>query len=307
MTFRLRRGSVDGAVSAGEGHADLDLASEHAAIVAPRRGEIDWGGFDRAAYAGDVLAKAAAEWRERARQEYASLALFTRLASQVHLLGAPLDWSGAFARMIADEVRHTEICARFAELLEPGVPVEIDETELHLPVVESSLLAHVRGTVLAAFCIGETLSGRFFRRCLRVATVPLARDVVRTIVDDETFHGKVGWELLALLFRGDGDPGFARERAAIAAGLEELFTHYRALCGAQPGEAWAARGPEAPSDPNFGTLTPAGYARSFFEGMRDDVVPALVALGLPEAEEAWRVARTPPPRSPAPLAGTGGA
>ena len=107
--------------------------------------------------------------------------------------------------MIADEVRHTEICARLAELLEPGAGVEIEETELHLPVVESSLLAHVRGTFLAAFCIGETLSGRFFRRCLRAAGVPLARDVVRAIVDDETFHGKVGWELFALLLRGDGD------------------------------------------------------------------------------------------------------
>ena len=282
MTFRLRRASVEG--------GELELAAEHALIVRPRRGEIRWDDFDRAAYPAPLLARAAREWRERARQEYASLALFTELASQVHVLGAPLDWSGAFARMIADEVRHTEICARFAELLEPGAPVEIDETELHLPVLDDSLRAHVRGTVLAAFCIGETLSGRFFRRCLRAASVPLARDVLRAIVDDETFHGKVGWELLALLLRGEGDPSFARERGALAAGLGELFTHYRTLCGATQGEAWAIGAPEAPPEPNFGTLTPEGYARSFFEGMREDVVPGLVALGLPEAAEAWRAA-----------------
>jgi hypothetical protein len=144
--------------------------------------------------------------------------------------------------------------------------------------------------VLAAFCIGETLSGRFFRRCLRVTTVPLARDVVRAIVDDETFHGKLGWELMALLLRGEGDPGFARARATLGASLRELFVHYRHLCGADRGEAWATAAAEAPPAPNFGTLTPEGYARSFFEGMRDDVVPGLVALGLPEAEEAWRVA-----------------
>lgn len=281
MSFELRRASV-------EESDDLDLVKEHARVVAPRRGVIGWSEFDRAVFAPDVLARAAAEWRERARQEYASLALFTTLASQAQLLGAPLDLSGAFARMIADEVRHTEICARLADTLEPGVPVTVDETGLHLPVVETSLLAHVRGTVLATFCIGETLSGRFFRRCLRVATVPLARDVVRTIVDDETFHGRVGWEILALLLRGEGDPAFGRERDALAAGLPELFSHYRSLCGADRGEAWATSGPEAPGDPNFGTLTPEGYARSFFEGMRDDVVPGLVALGLPEAAEAWR-------------------
>lgn len=282
MTFRLRRASVE--------ETGLNLTAEHAAVTAPRRGEVRWGSFDRAAYPSAVLAAAAAEWRERARQEYTSLALFTQLASQVHLLGAPLDWSGAFARMIADEVRHTELCARFADVIEPGAPVEIDERDLHLPVVETSLRVHVRGAVLAAFCIGETLSGRFFRRCLRVATVPLARDVVRTIAEDESFHGRVGWELLALLLRGDGDPATAEERRAADASLRELFAHYRSLCGAAPGEEWARTAPEAPPDPNFGTLTPAGYARSFFDGMREDVVPGLMALGLEGAEEAWRVA-----------------
>jgi hypothetical protein len=194
--------------------------------------------------------------------------------------------------MIADEVRHTELCARFAGLLEPGVPVEIDDTALHLPILETSLLAHVRGTVLATFCIGETLSGRFFRRCLRATTVPLARQIVHAIVDDETFHGRLGWELLALLLRSDGDPSFPRERDALASGLRELFLHYRSLCGADPGEPWATNGEEARGDPNFGTLTARGYARSFFEGMRDDVVPGLAALGLPEAEGAWREAST---------------
>jgi hypothetical protein len=189
--------------------------------------------------------------------------------------------------MIADEVRHAELCARFADALEPGVRVDIDETALHLPVIEPSLLAHVRAAVVATFCIGETLSGRFFRRCLRSATVPLARDVVRTIVDDETVHGRLGWELMALLLRGEGDAAFPKDRDTLAASLPELFVHYRSLCGADRGEAWSRDGDEAPGEPNFGTLTARGYARSFFEGMRDDVVPALVAIGLPEAEGAW--------------------
>src|SRR5438552_3845205 len=120
--------------------------------------------------AGAACSKQGEPGRERARQEYCSLALFTQLASQVHLLGAPLDWSGAFARMIADEVRHTELCARLAERCDPSARVVIDETALHLPVVAEALRAHVRGAVIAAFCIGEALSGRMFRRCLRAAT-----------------------------------------------------------------------------------------------------------------------------------------
>jgi hypothetical protein len=83
------------------------------------------------------------------------------------------------------------------------------------------------------------------------------------------------------------DAQVARERDELARALPELFRHYRTLCGAARGEAWANDGPEAPAEPNFGTLTAQGYARAFFEGMRDDVVPGLVAIGFPEAEAAW--------------------
>jgi hypothetical protein len=282
MTFTLRRATSTDADASDEA---LELAVQHAAIAAPRRGEIAWGDFDRAPYPAAVLAAAAEAWRERARQEYHSMALFTQLASQVHLLGAPLDWSGAFARMIADEVRHTEICARFSEALDPAARAVIAPSELHLPIVAPSLRAHVRGTVVAAFCIGETLSGRMFRRCLRAATVPLARDVVRTIVDDETFHGQLGWELAALLMRDN--EGLGAERDALAQSLPRLFAHYRTLCGADRGWEWASEGPEADGDPNFGTLTRRGYARAFYTGMREDVIPGLVAIGLPEAQAAW--------------------
>ncbi len=299
MSFVLRLRSGPGGSGGADrglpgGVDDLELTTEHEIIAAPRRGSIAWDAFDRTAYPQAAVLEAAADWRERARQEYASLALFTQMASQVHLLGAPLDWSGAFARMIADEVRHTEICARFAEALEPGGEVRIDERDLHLPVAVSSLRSHVRGAVVAAFCIGETLSGRMFRRCSRAATVPLARDVVRTIVDDETFHGRVGWELCALMMRGAReDREIARERDDLGRALAELFTHYRRICGAERGEAWAKSGPEATGAPNFGTLTREGYARAFYDGMREDVVPGLVAVGFPEAEGAWREVATP--------------
>jgi len=265
--------------------ADLELATEHAKIAAPRRGTIRWE-LDATAFTEQQLAGAAAAWQARAAQEYHSLALFTQLAGQLHQLVSPLDWAGAFARMIADEVRHTDIALRMTELC-GGTPAEVDPTALHLPVTSKTLRAHVRGTVIAAFCIGETLSGRMFRRCLRAATVPVAKDAVRTICDDETFHGRLGWELGALLMRDDGTAACRREKELLGAQLPEIFDHYQAMCGARRGEAWAMRQPEAPAAPNFGTLTDAGYARAFWQGMREDVVPGLVAIGLPQAAAAF--------------------
>ncbi len=263
----------------------LALTVEHEAIVRPRKGEIRWDDFDASAYAPAALDAAALLWSQRAVQEMHSLALFTELTSHLHLLGAPLDWSGAFARMIADEVRHTDLCIRMCDALGRPAAPEIEPARLRL-LAQASPRGHVRHSIVAAFCIGETISGHMFRRALRAADVPLARDVVAAIVVDETFHGELGWELGALLMRNDG-ASFDAERAMLASDLEHLFRHYARLCCVTSGPTWARGKPEVDEGPNFGTLSEAGYARAFFDAMEADVVPGLVAIGLPEAERAY--------------------
>jgi hypothetical protein len=262
----------------------LALTEQHEALVRPRKGTIDWASFDRTIYGEKELDDAASLWATRAVQEMYSLALFTHLASQLHLLGAPLDWSGAFARMIADEVRHTDLCMRMCDALGRPTSPSIDAARLHL-LGERSPRAHVRHVVLSAFCIGETISGRMFKRALKATTVPLARQVVSAIVTDETFHGELGWELGALLMRKDESS--EQERDALAADLPKLFLHYANLCCATGGPSWARTEQEVAEGTNFGTMTGAGYARAFFDGMEEDVVPGLVAIGFPEAEPAY--------------------
>ncbi len=218
-----------------------------------------------------------------------SLTLFTQLMMQVQQLGAPLDWSGAFARMVSDEARHTDLCLRMKEALGDGAALSFEERDLHLPVT-GSLRAHVRQTVLSAFCIGETLSRRMFARCLQVATVPLAKEAVTAILVDETFHSELGWELGALLMRGLNEAELVEERRALVAALPSLYAHFAEQSGVTRDEAHTRAESEVdPEDEgvNFGTLSDAGYARAYFEGMREDVVPGLVAIGLPEAQPAW--------------------
>jgi hypothetical protein len=263
---------------------ELALTREHQAIARPRHGSIAWADFDPSQYQRDDLDRAAELWRTRAVQELHSLALFTEICGKLQVLGAPLDWSGAFARMIGDEVRHTDLCLAMCEALERPATPQIEANGLQLLNGVSSRAA-VRHMIVAAFCIGETISGRMFRRALKATTVPLARQVVAAIVADETFHAELGWELGALLMRGDGAEHDA-ERARLAEALPALFSHYAKLCGATRSITATA---EQPSDarPNFGTLSPAGYARAFFDGMSEDVVPGLIAIGLPEAEDAY--------------------
>jgi hypothetical protein len=264
----------------------LALTREHEAIAVPRKGTVDWAGFDPARFDEATLDHAAEQWSTRSLQEMHSLALFTEIAAHLHLLGAPLDWSGAFARMIADEVRHTDLCLRMCAALQRPATPQVDPSTLHL-LGRTPSRARVRHTIVAAFCIGETISGRMFRRALRAADVPLARDVVTAILVDETFHGELGWELGALLMRDDRSPSFDRERALLATELPELFRHFVDVACASRGPAWARREPEVEEGPNFGTLSHAGYARAFFDGMEEDVVPGLEAIGLPEARPAY--------------------
>jgi hypothetical protein len=263
----------------------LALTDAHEQVVLPRKGIVRWDAFERRDYPQEALHDAAELWNARAVQELHSLTLFTQLASQLQVLGAPLDWSGAFARMIADETRHTDLCLRMCEALGHPCSPEIEAESLQLPV-RGSLRAHVRHTVVAAFCVGETISGRMFRRALQATTVPLAREVMAAIVVDETFHGELGWELGAMLMR-PGTPDFGKERQALADDLPAMFRHYARICCASQGPSWARQEPESDDGPNFGTLSYAGYARAFFDGMDQDVVPGLVAIGLPEADGAY--------------------
>jgi hypothetical protein len=265
----------------------LQVTAEHERLVTPRRGPpITWS-LDRGAFSSRDLARGIEAWQGRAFTEFHSLTLFTQLASQVQALGAPLDWSGAFARIIADEVRHTDYSLRLSEALGGPGTLDLEAAGLHQPTpAPQRLRAHVRGLVIAAFCIGETLSGRMFRRALQVATEPLAREVVKAILVDESFHAEFGWEVGALLMREH--EGFAAERAELASELPRLFQDFARQCCVTGSRAWTHAQPDTDGGANFGTLSNAGYAQAFYDGMEADVVPGLEAIGLPEAQAAWK-------------------
>lgn len=264
----------------------LGLTREHERVVRPRKGEVHWAGFDARAFEPRHLEAARALWRHRAFTEFHSLTHFTQLASQVQRLGLPLEWSGAFTRLLCDEVRHTELCLRMLEALggeQDLVLPSLDETHL---AVRGPLRAHVRWVVVSAFCLGETLSARMFKRCLAAATVPLAREVVTAILVDETFHAELGWELAALLMRSDED--FEPEREALAKQLPALFSEFARQCLVTRGPGWTRLQAERGEGPGFGGLSDEGYAQAYFEGMEAEVVPGLEAIGFPEAPAAWQ-------------------
>ena len=76
--------------------------------------------FDHSAYPEALLQEAHENWAERARAEHGSVHQFTQVAHALCVARAPLEIQGALARLITDEVRHAELCARMAELCVPA-------------------------------------------------------------------------------------------------------------------------------------------------------------------------------------------
>jgi len=265
----------------------LGLTREHELVVRPRKGEVHWDQFDARDFEPAHLEAARTLWRHRAFTEFHSLTHFTQLASHVQRLGLPLEWSGAFVRMCGDEVRHTELCLRMLEALGGERDLVLpspDETHLTGP---GSLRAHVRSVIISAFCIGETLSGRMFKRCLAAATVPLAREVVTAILVDETFHAELGWELAALLMRPDAD--LEAERVVLAKRLPALFSDFAGQCLVTRHRAWTDAQPERDEGSGFGGLSHSGHPPAFLRGMGRDGDPGPGASRLPQGPRARAV------------------
>src|SRR4051794_13447744 len=54
------------------------------------------------------------EWAARAASEYRSMVVVGELIARFPEVGLPLEVTGAAARILLDEARHTELCARVA-------------------------------------------------------------------------------------------------------------------------------------------------------------------------------------------------
>jgi len=88
--------------------------------------------FDPARYPAPLVARVAASWRRLCADERESLVAATSVTADLARLGAPPAILGLGARVIADEIRHVEVCTRVLDSLgvtdadddPPGLPEE---------------------------------------------------------------------------------------------------------------------------------------------------------------------------------------
>lgn len=146
----------------------------------------------------DVREQIGTEWQRRADVELTAAALSAQIARGLLLDGAAPEVLELAARAVSDEVRHSRICHRVAELYcgrampEPRAR-RIDEPRFgDAPPEVSRLLCLVLHS-----CINETLATVCLRDGLKMAESHAVRAATRQLLEDDLNHARLGWAHLA--------------------------------------------------------------------------------------------------------------
>jgi hypothetical protein len=260
-----------------------------------------WPAFERFDPEPWTLAQrrsAAIQWAGRARNEHGSVQQFGQLTEVLASACVELELLGVLARMITDEVRHAELCARMAIALWPeGMQTEAQVFRWPQPrppwndapsprerLEPEPRLAWAARAILTACCLGETLSKPMLEALVVITTEPIAEAVSRQILRDEHLHATFGFETLELLWPRLGDESRERLQIGLAhdfAGFEKSVCGEITIADVAGSEVTIARG-----EPNLGVLSGHQYAVIFYSCLETEIFPRLRALGL-DPERAW--------------------
>jgi hypothetical protein len=236
------------------------------------RRSIAWSGLDAQALGPEGRRTVGATWLGRMKQEHLAVGAFALLARELAAEGCDPIVLSLVTRASCDEVRHADICRRFAvELLGgDGVPASfrgLPKVPMH---ARASAADRVLFHVVEMCCMSETLTGVYFTEMLARTTDVVAREAIESLLEDEIDHGRVGWAYLAGRSR-DGTLG------ALADALPAMLSRtFQGVLGSRK----AASDQDDPRLETCGYLGPRAGADVYRRALRDVIVPGLEQLGV---------------------------
>lgn len=270
-----------------QGTSSRLIESLHRRFLEADRPKIPWDRLDPSALSDEDRELVRRAWSARVDAEYRSMVVFGELIARLPEAGISLEVSCAASRLLQDEARHTELCARVAEALGGHPEARFDAKALRLV---DDLPAHlfVARWTASMFCVGEAASVGLLQVLAARATDPCVKVVIDTLHRDEVLHDRFGWALAGEIMPRLSDD----EREWLGADLAFVFAHYdlidagrmRADGDPMPVESDEERGRWSTN--NLGVASRASFARAFYERLDGVILPGLHALGVP-AYEAW--------------------
>jgi hypothetical protein len=247
------------------------------------RRTIAWDELDAGALGEPGRRTVGASWLERMKQEHLAVGAFALLARELAAEGCDAVVLSLVTRASCDEVRHAEICRRFAVRLLGAADVPASFRGLPKVPMHAGSTASDRALyhVVEMCCLSETLTGVYFTEMLARTTDPVAREVIESLLEDEIDHGRVGWAYLAARSR-DGALG------GLAAALPAMLTRtFAAVLRAR------VRSDDAPLE-SCAYLGPQAAAAVYRRALGDVILPGFEQLGVDLApsralvrERAW--------------------
>ena len=217
-------------------------------------------------------------WASRAGSEYRSLIVFGELIARFGEMNLPLEVTSSASRLLTDEARHTELCARLADAFGGQQGSELAPGDVKLERRDLPAHLFVARWTASMFCIGESASVGILQTLLQHTTNPCIEAVLRILLRDEILHDRFGWALARLVFpRLTSD-----EQEWLAADLAFAFAHYDRMHGG---------GVERDENglPLILGMAPAKARHAAFqERIQKIILPSFAELGVP-AYEAWEL------------------
>lgn len=244
----------------------------HERLVGDIESEYPWAALDPAQHSPLAVERARLAWTQNAYNEYLAVGAMGGLLVALAQARAPIDFWSVVSRFALEEVRHVELSARIATQLGGGAPVAFSPADV-VPTVDPSLPPLQRATelVVRILCVGEGLSHPILRGSMEVATNPLIRAVLRTIVAEEAPHARLGWLYLDWV-ASQLAPG---ERERLAAVARETVDHYAQLWDRM------SRGPlEERHTEALGFMTPPQYVAVARAAVDAELRPRLASYGI---------------------------
>ena len=148
----------------------------------------------------EARAGLAAQWRENARTEHASVAAFARLTLDLMALGAPPGLVEAAHRDGLDEIEHARVCLSLASGFDGRheSPAPFPEAPRRSPLPPGRVLALAKLAVdsLVDGVLHEGVSARVIARLARMAEAEDLREALAKIAADEGRHAAHAWHVV---------------------------------------------------------------------------------------------------------------
>ena len=254
--------------------------------VVPRQRVTRYGDADPApAFAAGniapaVLGSAAAGWQSLLATEYESIVISSWMTSALSRLGAPLDFIGAFGRVVEDEIRHVDLCAEMVQTFggNPTVPTAAPPPFPTSAATERAAQIEIISGMVSFFCVFEHLSGLVFAQAIDAAQDAKAKWALAEIFRDEAFHGAFGFETARYFV-----PSWSSaEREILAQKVMSDIRRFEQRLGGPLTDEAAAKplSPQLLALEHLGLLSPQSLLTTFYAGVERELVPRLGEIGI---------------------------